>query len=591
MKYHQRIMLIGIVLSLLCSVYIIKLAIFQWFPNMHTRTVQGQLSHNRNWRYDAVKQRQHSLILNDGRALYRAEHGEIINKLQVYKLLITPFVNENINIESITQQLSSILNVSSKLIEKQLIGIGSPILLEDEQGQPVQLSQAQKELIEAKSWFGLIVLQMFEETEQSAHIHAIGFTAENPEILSSKYKDKLNELNNWTISSKVGVMGLERSLDPWLHGVDTERVVWYEDVYGRMIKGLGVNYSGKHDYYPLTVQTTINLTQQHAIEQLVEQHAASHIAVVLVDIKTNDIKAMVSKPFLFPRKLEVESMKNLALTSHRPGSIYKLITLAAAIEFGVVDEDEMFFCNGEYGRFGLSCWKHGGHGKQTLMQAFSNSCNVAFAQISERLTAKQIHQTALALGGIEAVSWKNQNAKQSFSMFIEEEKGRAFIDPSTVDRGVIAQASIGQRDALINPLQAATMVASIAREGMVLEARVATQIEFADGKPFKQFALQRSTASPYKLKARTYTILQRYMEEVVQSGTGQLLKQAKVQVAGKSGTAQLDSNQHAANHYWFVGYFPASKPQYALAVTILNEKQATNPATALFKDIVNVIYE
>src|SRR5690606_23676725 len=118
--------------------------------------------------------------------------------------------------------------------------------------------------------------------------------------------------------------------------------------------------------------------------------------------------------------------------------------------------------------------------------------------------------------------------------------------------------------------QAASIAATIARGGQTLEARVASSITFADGKELVHFKPHKLLVSPYKLKSSTIHKLQHYMRAVVVSGTGQQLKDAPVKVAGKSGTAQLGEDDKSKNHYWFVGYFPVEKPQYALAVVVLN---------------------
>src|SRR5690606_7805325 len=102
-----------------------------------------------------------------------------------------------------------------------------------------------------------------------------------------------------------------------------------------------------------------------------------------------------------------EQWRNQAITAYTPGSIYKIITAAAAIEYGVIKSNETFECHGEYGRYGLSCWKEGGHGVISAEEAFAQSCNVAFAKISERLTAEQFINIADALGATHKVGWHN----------------------------------------------------------------------------------------------------------------------------------------------------------------------------------------
>lgn len=591
MNIRSRIIIIALIFTLLCFIYLVKLASLQWFTSSYTKTVQGKLSHHRNWRYDAVIQRQKGIVLHNGRAVFKDDEGVLIHKLKLKKLLVLPYINQNVNRHELIKMLSSILSLNDDFLAKQIEKVDEPFFLIDEQGDPIVLTDEETKKINEAHIYGLQITELLEDNNNASYVHGIGFTAENPALITKLHGDKLNRLDNWSERSEIGVIGLERSLDRYIHGVDQYKIAWYEDGKGRIIEGLGINMIGDHADYPLTVNTTINMKLQTKIEQIITKEAATHLAVVLLDVKTSDIKAMVSKPALFPRKLNEDMMKNYAISSHRPGSIYKLITLAAAIEYGVTDEDEIFYCDGEYGKYGLSCWKHGGHGRQTLRQAFANSCNVVFAELSERLTAMQINEVAKILGGIEAVSWHEQQSKKYFSLLMEEEKGRAFIESKTVDRGEIAQAAIGQRDTLISPLQAANLIATIARNGIALEPRIAKDISFKQGQHFKTFEPHLLHQSRYKLKTSTYQLLQSYMEEVVQTGTGKSLKNSKVKVVGKSGTAQLGNEGSSKNNYWFIGYFPMEKPEYALAVVVLNEKNASNPATSLFGKIVNSIYE
>lgn len=591
MNIRSRVVIIGLLFTCLCTIYLVKLASLQWFTNSFTKTVQGKPSYNRNWRYEAVDQRQRSLLLQDGRAVFKDDEGKLIHKQAIKRVLVLPNIKINGETLVYTRVLSEILSVNAEAIEKQFTSINEPFWLNDEHGEAIKLNNEEAKALETANIIGIQIVELLEDTPNVSYIHGIGFTAENPELISELYGDKINHLNNWTYRSNLGVIGLERSLDRYIHGVEQQKIAWYEDGKGQLIDGLGINMIGDYEDYPLIVNTTINMGLQTKIEELVNKEAATHIAVVLLDIYTNDIKAMVSKPALFPRKLNEDMMKNYTITSQRPGSIYKIITLAAALEYGVTNDSEIFYCNGEYGKYGLSCWKHGGHGRQTLKQAFANSCNVVFAELSERLTAAQIEEVAQILGGIDAVSWHEQHNKSSFALLMEEEKGRSFIKSQTEDRGEIAQAAIGQRDTLLSPLQAANIMATIARDGVALEPRIARNISFKQGQLFKIFEPHLMQSSRYKLKASTYQLLQSYLNEVVESGTGVGLKGSNVKVAGKSGTAQLGNTTSSNNNYWFIGYFPKDNPKYALAVAVLNEKKASNPATSLFGKIVNSIYE
>src|SRR5690606_15537971 len=113
------------------------------------------------------------------------------------------------------------------------------------------------------------------------------------------------------------------------------------------------------------------------------------------------------------------------------GSIFKIVVAAAALEYGVAAPREKFVCNGEYGKYGFSCWKKDGHGHLTFEEAFAASCNITFAELAKRLTAEQLQHTANMLGigrpiGWESVVSTNRSAGEVFRQFDAEEAGRVF---------------------------------------------------------------------------------------------------------------------------------------------------------------------
>src|SRR5690606_22546276 len=228
--------------------------------------------------------------------------------------------------------------------------------------------------------------EIVEYTARNGHNdsyrHVIGFIGEHPEWVEQRYRSEIDTLKNWDRNSKVGVSGLEHSLDRILHGIGPTYISYTLDGQSRYMAGIGARFIAPNNpYYPLHVVTTLDLELQSSIEKLMDERNVAEGAVVLLDASNGDIKAMVSRPRLQPESwanIDNNRWRNHALTAYEPGSIYKIVTAAAALEYGVVTEDEQFHCSGEYGKYGLSCWKKGGHGKQTLADAFANSCNIVF---------------------------------------------------------------------------------------------------------------------------------------------------------------------------------------------------------------------
>src|SRR5699024_2004606 len=130
--------------------------------------------------------------------------------------------------------------------------------------------------------------------------------------------------------------------------------------------------------------------------------------------------------------------------------------------------------------------------------------------------------------------------------------------------------AIGQRDVQISPLQAANMMAMIARGGTAKEARLVSDIEYRNGSRFYEFS-QKDVTGVGVDKVTSQKLL-RFLQEVVRQGTGSSLKDLPLSVAGKSGTAQVLYKGEPKVHQWFAGIAPANSPRYAIAVVAKNQQ-------------------
>ena len=355
--------------------------------------------------------------------------------------------------------------------------------------------------------------------------------------------------------------------------------------------------SPNNPYYPLKVITTLDLSIQNAIEAYVDQIGVKEGAVVVLDAHSGDIVAMVSRPRLAVYSLDSQGtdIANHAIRAATPGSIFKLVTEAAALEAKVANEQERFTCNGEYGRYGLHCWKDGGHGILTLREALANSCNVTFAAVAERLSADQLMRTADQLGIGRKVGWSTEEPLaplgRPLRLLREEEAGRLFIHtPKVRDGGLLAQTGIGQRDVRLSPLQAANLVVTLLHEGRVIEPRLVSEILYANGQRMMALPKQYAPSHYGQIAPGTAQALLRGMEAVVTNGTGSSIRDGEWAVAGKSGTAETLRAGKARNNQWFTGYGPVKAPRYV--VTVLSENRSphsTNEATAIFRGIMDLL--
>jgi cell division protein FtsI/penicillin-binding protein 2 len=424
--------------------------------------------------------------------------------------------------------------------------------------------------------------------------HVVGFVSQDPGRLAELYAEEAAR-GEMPLDAKIGGMGLERSLEKLLRGSGPVIAQRRRNAGGDPVPGSLRIVQGRSGYYPLTVRTTLDGRLQRELSALADRAGLEEGAIVVLDAATGDIAAMVSRPAYDPLRIApgLPGTENHALRAAAPGSIFKLVTLAAALDAGVVHPKERFRCDGEYGRYGLSCWKEGGHGVLTLEEAFAQSCNVAFAQIAERLAPEQLAAAADRLGFgrplIRPIRWPGAGGE--VRPLPEEESGRVFAGrPDARDGGLLVQTAIGQRDAAATPLQAAAAVVALLHGGRVPAPRIVADIRYASGGRMAAFGTAESPSRFGRVSPRTAAFLLHGMEAVVREGTGRALRDAAWPLAGKSGTAQAMKDGRPVNHQWFAGFGPVGRPRYAAAVVALNRPEGSeHQAVLLFRQVMDIL--
>lgn len=393
----------------------------------------------------------------------------------------------------------------------------------------------------------------------------------------------------------TGTDGLEKTLEPLLQGVGHTEAVAQVDARGNRLQGSEIKYRGPgNPYYPLNLYTTIDKKLQAEIEALAGKAGIKEGAIVVLDAESGDIEAMASLPLYNPEEVAPEGgqWSNRALQANIPGSIFKIVTAAAALEAGLTSPDEHFFCAGEYGKYGLSCSKKEGHGSLTLAQGFAVSCNTVFATLAERLSGAQLEAAALALGLGREVGWqaKDTLGQPLLRPLAGEQAGTIFRTLLPDDGGKRVQTAIGQRDVTVTPLQAANLVVTLLHGGEVRAPRILRRVAFANGQTLRELPGHLAPAAAGRISPATAKMLRQWMRRVVTEGTGAKLQSARWPLAGKSGTAQTKVNGAARNNQWFIGYGPADHPRYAVSVAVLNVAPGSpHAATKLFGQIFDVL--
>ena len=341
-----------------------------------------------------------------------------------------------------------------------------------------------------------------------------------------------------------------------------------------------------------TVVTTIDPEIQRAASQALGSLPGG---VVAIDPHTGDVKAVVANPTYDPNELASQDPKEVRTAWDRlnsdankpllsrafdelypPGSTFKLVTAAAALENGfgpdstwpnppVLDLPQTTATLENFG--GEHCL--GGASQITLAQALTISCNVVFGEIGLRLGGAKLADQAHAFGFAPDAS----SGDVPFDIPFQE---GVFPEASYFsDRlPAVALSAIGQDNVAANPMQMALVASAIANGGSQMRPRLVSEIRDPSGQVIESFAPE---VFGQPISSQTAIQLTQMMVSVVQSGTGTAAQIPGVEVAGKTGTAQ--HGEGLDPHAWFVSFAPAQNPEIAVAVVVLDGGSLGSEAT------------
>jgi len=314
-------------------------------------------------------------------------------------------------------------------------------------------------------------------------------------------------------------------------------------------------------------------------------------AIIVSDVKSGKILAMVSKPDFDPNTIAsqwdnyVNDKESGALVNrvtqgiYPPGSTFKIVT---ALEYIRENPDSFlnysFNCTGSYKSDGIkiNCFHGSVHGAEDFISSFAHSCNSSFANIGMSLDRNRFGETLLQLGF-------NQSLPVSYNNTVSNLE----INNSTLDYDM-AQVSIGQGKAQVTPLQLNMITNAIANNGVCMTPRVLDKVVSCNGDILQQWD---STEYKTMMSQSEAAALTELMKAVVTSGTAKNgMKGAGYSVAGKTGSAEFDSLKQDS-HAWFTGFAPADDPQ--ISVTIIVESIGTGGdyAVPMAKRIFDVYFD
>ncbi|MDQ0339557.1 cell division protein FtsI/penicillin-binding protein 2 [Caldalkalibacillus uzonensis] len=558
---------------------------------------EGFSKHQINLIKQAVGQRQQQLVLDSGRGEITDRYGKSLTGETAYVLVLFPLSQKNDNHDEQLQQLAGILKVPFEQLKAELDGLSEPRVYK-QYGQMVYITESQAETINQLGIPGVLGLpyELRYPPDQRIASHLLGYLGENPDFVRQAFAEELAQ-GVLTENSKVGISGLERTFQPFLQGTGPTILAYYVDGRGFPLQGLGLKYMAQDNpFYPLVLETTLDADLQQQVEQVLDRRGVDQGAVVILDQETSEILALASRPHVVRDHPSHPSWRNIALNRYPPGSVFKIVIAAAALEEEAATLDSRYECPGVLAGTQFHCWKEDGHGSLTFAEAFYQSCNIVFGQLAIELGAETLERYARKLGLIDYNGWHADAVYHlsDFHQLDREEQGQVFApdrpEHEKNDDLYLLRTGIGQLDVQLTPLAVANMMATITRGGLKYQVKAVNRITYQTGGSFYNFPAQRlpgPSISPY-----TAYQLQKLLAGVVQEGTAQALNDRPWQAAGKTGTAQANggpfSAQAALNHHWFAGYYPANHPRYTITVLALNQPENTaNLALAVFADVVD----
>lgn len=406
------------------------------------------------------------------------------------------------------------------------------------------------------------------------------------------YGDLLTQILGFTTIDNQGQAGIEQFYDNYLKGVDGFSYI-QSDLTGRELDNT------LRDYVPaiagmdiaLTIDSKIQLEVEKALEKvMIEQKAKSATAIVM-NPNNGEILGMSTKPSFdlnnVPRNNVaslMETVKNKSVVDvYEPGSTFKILTMASALEEGVVTLDNHFYCPGYVLVDGekIKCWKHTGHGSQTLTDGFTNSCNVTFVQLGLMLGKERFYSrlNTYGLGNPTDVG-------------ISGESGGIIMNKTTAKNVDLARMGFGQAVA-VTPLQLITSVSAVVNGGTLYQPQLIKKIENPDGSKIFESV---TTPKNQVVKNSVSGIMNMMMEETV-SKPGKYTFIPGYEMGGKTGTTQKYENGKISGKYIssFVGTYPASNPEYVVLLIVdepgIGQYYGSIVASPYAKDIFNGIFK
>ncbi|MDZ4170326.1 MAG: penicillin-binding protein 2 [Coriobacteriia bacterium] len=420
--------------------------------------------------------------------------------------------------------------------------------------------------------------------------HVLGYTGE-----ISREELAKPDFAGYDPNDIVGKAGAERSFENALQG-DRGRRVMEVDAMGRSQRIISEVDPVPGRDIRLTIDSRVQRVAEKALKDAMQDakrekfYRAKAGAIVALDVKSGEVLAMASlptyDPSVFLGGISEQQWRSLTSTSseypltnrammaqYPPASTFKAFTGLAGLTYGVTGQWTMHDCEGTWTGMGTQwkkrCWNRTGHGMVSFMDGIEESCDTVFYEIGHSFykggdEKLQSFIRSFGYGSMTGIDLPGEVDGRVPDKAWKKAWNEDYPEYQGWNPGDTVNMAIGQGDVLATPLQVATTFGGIANNGKVMRPHVLRQILGTDGKPV--LTVKPEVEFAPKVSRSNLDIMEQALLSVTRTGTGRsAFNGFRVPIAGKTGTAEVANKDDYA---WFVGYGPAAKPRYVVAVVV-----------------------
>ena len=455
--------------------------------------------------------------------------------------------NQIKNKEEVTEKLASILNVSYDTMKEHVYKNTS---------------------IERVHPFGRRLNYSVAEQIEKLNFDGVYLVRESKR--SYPYGTMLSNTLGFVGIDNQGLSGIELQYDDYLTG-EYGAIKYFSDAKGNKLDlsqvyeapSNGVNVT-------LTIDQKIQASVERELDNVVTKYNPETALAIAMDPNTGEILAISSRPNFDAVNYQNYSQealnRNLPIwATYEPGSTFKIITLSAALNEGLVDLDnDTFYDSGsvKVANAKIKCWKAGGHGSQTFLQVVENSCNPGFVELGNRL-GKETLFSYIDKFGFGEKTGIDLNGEAEGIIFDLEDVGPVELATTAFGQGVS-----------VTPIQQITAVSAAINGGTLYKPYIVKSLN----DPETNSVIKENTPTKVRtvISEETSKEVRRALESVVTNGSGRSAYIEGYRVGGKTGTAQkVENGQYLVGNYIlsFIGFLPADDPQIVVYVAINNPKR------------------